>query len=315
MKSRAAFDALVAPYPRVHLYAAEPGARAILLEARRALEDTGKMGLWLADGWAAEREPSLPAPEILSQQAKPGEALMLGPQHGFARTHAVIRLCRRLDIASIFVMDAWKNYRRHFADRDGPILPDIIAAPDRVAEQGLRAEMSAAELAGARIVVVGHWANEAKVERIKALEAAQVRQLRDGLCPPEKKLAALLLDPSHQPNDPELGYDAVSVLTQLPRWLARLPQPPVVAIKPHPRERTGALDDALAGWKDRPHSLFTGDTDMLIAAADAVWGCTTSALLIAKDCGKPIVSFQPGRNAEGVRASNPHIEPFVVDLW
>ena len=55
--------------------------------------------------------------------------------------------------------------------------------------------------------------------------------------------------------------------------------------------------------KDGPTVVYAGETDRLIAMAGEVWGMTTSALNVALAVGKPIRSFQIGRNANGERAS------------
>ena len=85
-------------------------------------------------------------------------------------------------------------------------------------------------------------------------------------------------------------------------------------VKPHPRQNVDAVKNEIAALSinHRGAELYHGETESLISIAEEVWGMTTSALNVALAVGKPIRSFQIGRNAKGERASNPHIEPFAI---
>jgi hypothetical protein len=148
--------------------------------------------------------------------------------------------------------------------------------------------------------VLPHPGIDAAAERV---EACRVKG--------QEGTIALLLDPT----EPEhgLGYDwrsalAFAVASAGARRGVKL------LVKPHPRQDVGAVSCEIARLNGSGNlaTLFAGETERLIAQACEVWGMTTSALNVALAVGKPIKSLQVGRNAVGLRASNPHLEPFVV---
>jgi hypothetical protein len=110
-----------------------------------------------------------------------------------------------------------------------------------------------------------------------------------------------------------LGYDWRSTLLAVSDYAAAR-SPGHILIKPHPRQNASIVAQEIEALRDRGFAakLCLDDTEGLIARAEEVWGMTTIALNIALAAGRPIRSFQVGRNAAGVCASNPHIEPFVI---
>jgi len=121
----------------------------------------------------------------------------------------------------------------------------------------------------------------------------------------------LLLDPTERADG--LGYDWRSTLEAVADYVAAR-SPGHILIKPHPRQDASVVAHQIDSLRGRGFAadLCLEDTEGLIARAEEVWGMTTIALNIALAAGRPIRSFQVGRNAAGVRASNPHIEPFVI---
>jgi hypothetical protein len=129
------------------------------------------------------------------------------------------------------------------------------------------------------------------------------------------KLTSRKLEPVHddfgidESGKPSLGYDEYSMLEYIfDNYQLR---DATVIIKPHPRQNISALnkflnkfDDSLFDYHiDNEHSL-----ELLIAVSDEVLGITTAALIIALFAGKPIKSFQVGRNEKGKCESNEYFE-------
>lgn len=308
----------------VHAYAVDPGAVAILREVAAAARKLGHEGSWFAEGWAADSmtEPFLPLErlaEVLANDPGPA-ALLLAPQMNFQRTQEVLRLCGEWNLRSIFVFDHWKNLAAHFVPAEGgePVLPDDIVVPDEVARELLFEELRARALDPARVEdrvrVICQFAIEAACERIAALGSGQLEVLLGRLNPQRRPLILVALDPTARGEGEDLGYDDRSILAYLADYAPRHRPDARFLIKPHPRQDAGRVADAVSAWKARGIDCAVTDENIewLIALADEVWGMTSVALLIAAEAGRPIKSFQVGRNLAGTRHSNPHLEPFVI---
>jgi hypothetical protein len=313
---------LLAPFDRVHFYVADPGAVALMQAAAAA---TAQPGDWFADGWAAanltrSHRPAAALPAALAAAETPATALVLGSQTTYARTRRVLADCRAHGVAGVFLFDHWKNFAAHFVPDDGgpAVLPDHIGVPDDAALTLLQADFARHGLpatAAATAVVVGHPALEASAARILGFSAAENQARRAALAADGQPLVLLLLDPAERggPDDPGYGWESVMdfLAARAGDWRpgAR------IIVKPHPRQAPERVAAALARWRAAGGDVApatTGDVEALIAVADEVWGVTTVALVAALQAGKPVRSFQINRNAAGVRASNPHIEPFVI---
>jgi hypothetical protein len=193
------------------------------------------------------------------------------------------------------VFDHWKNYAEHFG---GQPLPDVIVLPDEIGREHFLAAVGSH--AAPHLRVLPHPGIDAATQRVAALDA-----------PVRKGTIALLLDPTEAPDG--LGYDWRGTLASaLAAAEARAAS--LLLVKPHPRQNIDMVRDEIAvlGRNRMATELYGGETESLIAIAEEVWGMTTSALNVALAVGRPIRSFQVGRNAKGERASNPHIEPFAI---
>jgi hypothetical protein len=292
--SAAAWREFLARHERIHVYTVDPGAHALATEFVPLIRDMGRLGGWFAEGWAAAREPSCRSASELTSSVAPQDAVILGSQTCFERTQDFLR--RLADVATtIFTFDHWKNYAQHFGD-GAPA--DAITVPD---ETGRRLLLEALGMAiEARVHVLPHLGIEAAVDRIRAFGL----DVQPGT-------VALLLDPT-EPED-RLGYDWRSVLAAVAEHVSGNLSMRIL-VKPHPRQDIHAVARELETWQRRgiPFEMNAGDIERLIAMAEGVWGMTTIALNVALAAGKPILSFQIGRNAKGASASNPHIEPFAV---
>jgi hypothetical protein len=250
---------------------------------------------WYTDGWSARQEvETRPVSELLPALLR-GDALVIGSQTNFANTQAMLKDATAAGATTIFVFDHWKNYAEHFGR--GP-LADVIVVPDSIAAKSVVRVLG--EDVGPRVRVLPHLAIEAAADRIAASGIVE-----------EPGTIALLLDPTEKADG--LGYDWRTALT------AALDQEVASAerrllVKPHPRQDVDAVARELVARRRSGVAveMFDGKTDDLIAMASEVWGMTTVALNVALALGKPIRSFQYGRNEAGARASNPHIEPFLV---
>jgi hypothetical protein len=316
--------AVLEPFRTVHLYAAQPGALAMMGAVRPVLEAAGRMGRWFTEGWAATQAPDGEAPDRL--EAPPAgsgaQCLMLGSQTSYPRTREMLRRCRALGLATAFVFDTWKNYAEHFFPETGaPVFPDLIFTPDAIASAGLHQALAARRHhpgAGSlpAVIEAGHWAIEAALDRLRAEPAAQVAARRAALCPDRRPVVLILLDPLPKPGDPDLGYDALDALAAMADAVAAGCPGACLLVKPHPREEPDRLAPALAAWRRQGLECrpVAGPPEALIAIANQVWGMTTTALLIAQAAGKPIRSFQPHRSAAGAAASLPHLEPWLATV-
>lgn len=315
---------LLAPFPAVSVYVADPGA-VMVMEAVAAAVPAAD-GPWFADGWAAAnlKRPFHPAAALSAalDRMHGGEAVLLGSQVAFATTRRVLRDCRARGVATVFLFDHWKNFAAHFipavGEPGGVVLPDRIGVPDAAAADLLRADFARHGLMPDRtppVMVTGHPAVEAACARIRALPAAGTTALRRSLGAEGKPMVLFLLDPVERGGASDPGYGWEDIMDWLePRAAGFVPGARIL-VKPHPRQSPERVGAVLERWRRAGLDAGLaagGDTEALIAAADVVWGITTVALVTALGVGKPVRSFQIGRNAGGVLDSNPHIEPFTV---
>jgi hypothetical protein len=285
----------IANYDRVHVYTIHPGAHAIARELVPLVRSMGRLGAWYADGWSAAQQAGTRSADEMRHALLPSDVLFIGQSTDFTNTQAMLRHAAAAGASTAFVFDHWKNYAAHFGN--GP-LADVIVVPDAIAA-GSVADLLG-DAARSRVRILPHLAIEAAADRI----------LASGIVA-EPGTIALLLDPTEAADG--LGYDWRTVLAAV---LSRKHVESVrrILVKPHPRQDVGAVARELEPLCP-PHievDMFDGDTEHLIASASEVWGMTTVALMVALALGKPIRSFQCGRNDTGVRASNPHLEPYVI---
>jgi hypothetical protein len=259
------------------------------------IRDMGRLGDWFGEGWSAAHEPRCVPSDRLHQSLAPHDAVIVGSQTNFACTQTILRDVAKARATSVFVFDHWKNYAEHFGG--GP-LADVVVVPDEV---GRRLLTSALGHDGEeRIVVLPHVAIEAAADRILASNVAT-----------QPGWVTLLLDPTEI--DHGLGYDWRSTIAALADYPAAKGWSRI-AVRPHPRQDAAAIAPEVAALSrcGIAADVCLDPVEQLIARAQEVWGMTTTALNVALAVGKPIRSFQIGRNGKGVSLSNPHIEPFVI---
>jgi hypothetical protein len=290
------WQAALTPFPRIHLYTADPGADAMVGEVEPLIRSMGRLGDWFAEGWSAAKRPTCrPGSAIDEGAIGPGETLMVGSQTNYARTRAIFERMAQSGSRAIFIFDHWKNFAPPFG---GAALPELIVVPDDLAQR-LLLEAIGADVAP-RIRVLPHLALEAAVARVLALAPSA-----------SAGIVALLLDPTEMSDN--IGYDWRSTL-HAAADVARQRRIERIFVKPHPRQDASVVEEVVRFWRERgvDYQLYRGETEPLIAMADEVWGMTTIALIVALRAGKPIRSFQVGRTAAGKLASNAYIEPYVV---
>jgi hypothetical protein len=285
----------LARYRRIHFYTVDPGAHAIAVELVPLARDLGRLSGWFAEGWSAARNAECRPAVELKSALDAGATLLLGSQTDYRRTQSLLGAAAEAGAATVFIFDHWKNYAEHFGDRP---LPDVIVVPDTIAREQFLAAVGAH--AAPRLQILPHPGIDAAAERVMSCQA----EARQGAI-------ALLLDPTEAADG--LGYDWRGALASASAAAGARPGARLL-VKPHPRQNIDAVTNEIAILQknQRVAELYAGETEALIATADEVWGMTTSALNVALAVGKPIRSFQIGRNAKGERASNPHIEPFAI---
>jgi len=288
-QSAAQWRQVLAPWKWVHLYTTDPGAHAIAVALWPLLRESGQAGSWVAEGWSAARAQGAEPFGAIAERVRPGDLLLSGSQTDFARTRESFAAARAAGGASGFVFDHWKNYSEHF---EGAPLPDLIVVPDALGLERLQAAVVPDAVARARILPLPSL--EAAVDRVRSFAG------------PESGLVALLLDPTEATHD--LGYDWRSILDAAAAEAGR--RCLHLLVKPHPRQDAAIVGAAVGRYGGV--ALYEGDTEALIARAQEVWGMTSIALVTALKAGRPIRSFQIGRNERGRQASNAHIERFVV---
>lgn len=282
----------LAGFANVSLYTVDPGAYAIAAELAPLLEESGRFEAWFVEGWSANRRPGSRPAEDLGCAFGPGKTLLIGPQINYRRTHKVFEEAAKACTTTVFIFDHWKNYAAHFSDG---LLPDAIVVPDLIAHRDLLAAIGTVE--ASRVKVLPHPGIEVAVERVSAHGA------------PEPGVVALVLDPTELTDG--LGYDWRSTLERALETARR--SGVHLLVKPHPRQDAGAVHAAIVGFGgNEVAELWADETERAVARAQEVWGMTTSVLNVALATGRPIRSFQIGRNSLGAEASNPHIEPFAI---
>jgi hypothetical protein len=282
-------------YDRLHFHTVDPGAHAVACELVPLVHEMGRLGDWFGEGWSAAHESRCRPADALLRSLAPGDAVVIGSQTNVARTQAVLQQVAKVRASSIFVFDHWKSYAEHFGG--GP-LADAIVVPDEVG-RGLLTSALGRDVE-AHVEVLPHVAIEAAADRILASNVST-----------QPGCVTLLLDPT----EPEhgLGYDwrtTMAALADYPavrRWER-------IAVRPHPRQDATVIAPEVAALRGCgiAAAVCLDPIEQLIAQAQEIWGMTTIGLNVALAVGKPIRSFQIGRNDKGARMSNPHIEPFVV---
>jgi hypothetical protein len=282
-------------HERIHFHTADPGAHAIAAELVPLARDLGRLSGWFAEGWSAARNAECRPAAELESALDASCTLLLGSQTDYSRTQSLLRTATAAGASTVFVFDHWKNYAEHFS---GGTLADVIVVPDMIAHQQF---LGAVALHAAPCLrVLPHPGIEAAAGRVAAYGA-----------PVRKGTIALLLDPTEASDG--LGYDWQGALASALAKVAARPHS-CLLVKPHPRQNNDIVEDEIGRLNKirKVAELYSGETERLIAVAEEVWGMTTSALNVALAVGKPIRSFQIGRNVRGERASNPHIEPFAI---
>lgn len=282
-------------YPRIHVYTVDPGAHAIAAELVPLMRELGNFSGWFAEGWsAAHCNDCQPAAKLDSVLDATG-TLLLGPQIAYQRTQLVLRKAAVAEARTVFVFDHWKNYAEHFG---GMPLPNVVVVPDKIAHTAFLA--ATGQHAESHLRILPHPGIDAAAERVAACR-----------CAGEPNMIAMLLDPTEVADG--LGYDWRGSLAAAAAMVRARPGARLI-VKPHPRQNVAAVlaEIATLNGDGKVIDLYTDNTERLLGQVSEVWGMTTSALHVALAVGKPIRSFQIGRNAEGARASNPHIEPFVI---
>lgn len=299
---------------RVNLVCADPGATDLLRRIEPELQRIIPETEIYAEGWALKNIESLTVNPFSLKAITAhglGSTLWIGARMDFARTREIIAGCQESGVRTIFLFDHWKHYTEHFLDPKTyeTIIPDHILVPDELAEKALAAAWKAepelaAKLPSADIKVFGHPAIEASCREIAEIGSRQPASTGNQ--------AVLFLDPC--PPGGNIGYTVFDVIEFLAHWLPENRPGVRVLVKPHPRQSPALTDKDFVSWDAAGigYELSYLPVSELIAGCREVYGMTSITLIIASKAGKPVVSFQPGRNHAGKLESNPHLERFVI---
>jgi hypothetical protein len=289
------WKAFLSDYHRIHFYTVDPGAHALAVELVPLVDLLGRLSGWYTEGWSAARSRDSQPASRLKFKLGIGDTLILGSQTNFERSKALLRQSCAAGVTTIFLFDHWKNYAEHFGD--GP-LPDVVVVSDDIARGQFL--LAVGEHAASRVKVLPHPGIDAAAERVAACGIAV-----------QPRIVAFLLDPTELSDG--LGYDWRSSLDAAVMRAAALPGTRLL-VKRHPRQKVEDVEAEIRSIRSEGDAvqIYEGETERLIATAGEVWGMTTTALNVALASGKPIRSFQIGRNETGARMSNPHIEPFAI---
>ncbi|CAA7618674.1 hypothetical protein [Magnetospirillum sp. UT-4] len=258
------------------LAAHDPGGARVLLAAAPELRRRGHALAFLPAGPAA----AIWASEALVAEAGSADLLLTGTSFHSGFEKALWRWAAERGMPSLALLDAWTNLDIRFDD--GP--PDCIGAIDH----GQRAELVSRPWCDCRVSVTG----QAHLQAVAAGLASRRTGRRN-----QPPLLVYFSEPVSldYPGAASPGYDQVSVL----RAVAAALPPCRLVVRPHPRDDVEAWRAALP-----PGVELGGDTETLLAEADAVVGMHTMVLIEAALGGIPVLAVQPGRT----RRINPVIE-------
>lgn len=302
---------------RVAVHMADPGACAVLSRMGKRLEADGATVSYLLEGWSAAHAV-VPKDAVLPNiaAATGHDLLLLGARSDFAASRALIDRCRALGLQSLFVFDAWKNHRLNFVapDTGAVSLPDRVGVIDAYQRQCVLAELAdvAPPDLDSRLVVLGHPAIEEQAASVAATTGQACANLRHRLGARDRRLLLFLNEPMRrdylQANGLDPGYDEFDALAAFFSHHVR-PGDRVV-VKLHPRQDPVETVAFLAGLglAETPAVLAAEPLEPLLAAANHVFGMTSTALHAAIAAGRPVTSLQPGRNAYGQTLSHPALE-------
>lgn len=306
---------------KLHLFCADPGAYQMMSAMMHQLRLYDVPCQLYCDGWAAENS-KVPFEQLTVQallDVSEHELFVLGSQVNYSSTYQWLRFTKKNAIPVAFIFDHWKNYLEHFTNglREDIVLPDLIFFPDSLCKQGFLSQLQTYNQINntsyvVNSVVSGHFALDQQIATIQTLsknDIAKTYHLANS------KMILILLEPENL--DFNYGYTLEDCLQAMQKELLNLREVHEVFVKPHPRQSVDSVVALLnKRWNNRGFSYRVLDAshslDELILLADQVWGITTVALIIAKKIGKPIKSFQVGRNALGQTQSNQHIEEYVI---
>ena len=309
------------------VYAADPGAWAVLSRFARLLQGRGKRVAYWLEGWAAEHAGDVPGSEALAglgdldRFPREGTLVVYGAQRQFSRNYQVVAACRDRGMATLFVFDSWKNYRINFHDRrTGRLyLPSKIAVIDARMRKDLADALADVTDASQALDIdcLGQPALEESAACIRDLPEAQREALRKRCNPGGKRVSVFVMEPVLgdyiRTNGIDPGYDECKILCCFfDRFASRSDK---VLIKMHPRQTDEDVKRVRQCIPDGMDAeiLFDEKVEHLMAIADAVFGMTSIALNAAIMAGVKTYSIQTGRNEYGRTMSNPALEECLVE--
>lgn len=262
-------------------------------------------GLWARRGIAVQPlAESTTLRDGLDRLRRANAALVLTgtSMNSIGLENVFIAAARQTEIPSVSLLDFWSNYARRFMDGSGQPTgqPNLIAIMDERA----RDEMIAEGFDPSRLVVTGQPAFD-DLDHCRRQCTPEVRErIRKGLgVPAGGRLVLFASQPistvfGESVADPLFcGYTERTVARALVSALERIAERRgvelILAIRLHPREEPGALEE-LCGRRVRIMRPSGEEGRTYAMAADLVTGMTTMLLVEACYLGCLTLSMQPG---------------------
>ena len=225
--------------------------------------------------------------------------------------HTFRRAAAQLGVFCFALVDGWFNFSVRFQREDNGLvtssLPDLIGVLDEASVNEMLEEGFDAN----KIVIVGAPHFEETVRFAASVSEADLKHLctRFGF-QGDRHIFVFFSTPVESGGGhdgrgmPDLGYTEASILSEIVQRLSeactKCGRPAQLVVKPHPSESSSALSGALKATKRSDllqcQIIEECKSKELICLADGVLGMTSSALLEAALCGKPVFSIQIGRN-------------------
>lgn len=248
------------------------------------------------DGWMELARERL-------QQPRP-DLLLTATSHGAALEKAFIRQANLLGIASLTLLDSWSNYRERFLEPGEELAPEFLPNRIGIMDKFSEIEMSELWFGVKRLRQVGQPGFDRFLQWAASTQAGAIKtQLRQNLTP---KLGEKLLVFFSQPieamdggpgNPTYRGYVESEVLELLLRALASCKglAPFRLAIKLHPKEKSGKYDAMLKQNPVPAQVIDHARADELLLACDVALGMTTTMLVKGAFLKLPVISIQPNQ--------------------
>ena len=306
---------LLSQYNLVFIYISDPGEYNLIKLALSILKKNKIKFHLICSHWAEKniKEKYLSendAKKIFLNTTEKNTLLILGPKIHFEQTHNWIMMSKQKDIDSAFFFNHWKHYNEHFPIENGKrIYSNYIFFPDKLAlDSFLKTNKN--------INSITSTFTQMEVERIfqSVKKKSLTKKTLFKKTFSSKKIILFLFDP--EPVNKKLypGYNTVSTLRHLKKFIEQNFNDCFFIFRAHPRQDQKLVKNLLQKYLSKNNWIIDNKSDVsdLFHISKEIWGMTTVLLVAALKLKKKIISFQINRNRLGIELSNPYIEPFTI---